>query len=73
VAFTEEPPIFPVASSGERHVEFGIALAAGKRVCIVGPRETMFHHLMSAERYATVADLVAGLDHSAPSSASSTV
>lgn len=61
VAFTEEPPIFPVASSGERHVEFGIALATGKRLCIVGPRETIFHHLLSAERYATVADLVTGL------------
>lgn len=61
VAFTEEAPIFPVASSGERHVEFGIALATGKRLCIVGPRETVFHHLLSAERYATVADLVAGL------------
>ena len=35
VAFTEEPPIFPVSSSGERHVEFGIALATGKRLCIV--------------------------------------
>jgi hypothetical protein len=61
VAFTEEPPIFPVASSGERHVEFGIALATGKRLCIVGPRETVFHHLLSAERYATVADLIEGL------------
>lgn len=61
VAFTEEPSIFPVTSSGERHVEFGIALATGKRLCIVGPRETIFHHLLSAERYATVADLVAGL------------
>ena len=68
VAFTEESPIFPVAQSGERHVEFGIAVATGKRVCIVGPRETTFHHLLSAERYATVTDLVAGLGHSAPSS-----
>jgi hypothetical protein len=66
VAFTEEPPIFPVASSGERHVEFGIALAAGKRLCIVGPRETVFHHLLSAERYATVADLLAALAGSEP-------
>jgi hypothetical protein len=61
VAFTEEPPIFPVGSSGERHVEFGIALATGKRLCVVGPHETIFHHLLSAERYATVTDLVAGL------------
>jgi hypothetical protein len=68
VAFTESPPIFPVASSGERHVEFGIALATGKRLCIVGPRETTFHHLLSAERYATVSDLVAGLDETAAAS-----
>jgi len=77
VAFTEEPPIFPVASSGECHVEFGIALATGKRLCVVGPRETIFHHLLSAERYATVADLVAGLaapaplEHAAPAPSSS--
>ncbi|HXT99649.1 MAG TPA: hypothetical protein VN903_01565, partial [Polyangia bacterium] len=41
VAFTEEPSRDTGrADSGDRHVEFGIALAAGKRLCVVGPRET---------------------------------
>jgi hypothetical protein len=62
VAFTEEPAGNSLgAGSGERHVEIGIALASGKRVCVVGPRETIFHHLLSVESYASVADLVAGL------------
>ena len=33
----------------------------GKRLCIVGPRENIFHHLLAVEAYATVADLIAGL------------
>jgi hypothetical protein len=62
VSFTEERTGDAAgAGSGERHVEFGIALAAGKRLCVVGPRETVFHHLLSVEAYASVADLVAGL------------
>lgn len=30
---------------GGRHVEFGMALALGKANFIIGPRETVFHHL----------------------------
>jgi nucleoside 2-deoxyribosyltransferase len=30
---------------GGRHVEFGIALALGKRIIVVGERENIFHHL----------------------------
>lgn len=41
VAFTEQPR--SVASRGGRHVEFGLALALGKRMWIVGPRENLFH------------------------------
>lgn len=62
VSFTEDPNLnVPWAARGGRHVEFGVALATGKRLCIVGPRENIFHHLLSVEAYATVADLVAGL------------
>jgi hypothetical protein len=62
VSFTDEPnSIVGGAARGERHVAFGIALGAGKRVYIVGPRENIFHHLFAVERYATVAELVAGL------------
>jgi nucleoside 2-deoxyribosyltransferase len=34
---------------GGRHVEFGIALALGKRVIVVGERENIFHHLPQVE------------------------
>jgi hypothetical protein len=62
VLFTEEPaPDSPGGTRGGRHVEFGVALATGKRLCLVGPRENIFHHLLSVEAYATVADLVTGL------------
>ena len=30
---------------GGRHVEFGMALALGKNIVIVGPKENIFHHL----------------------------
>jgi hypothetical protein len=36
---------------GGRHVEFGWALAAGKRVIVVGPREHVFHTLPQVEWY----------------------
>src|SRR4029079_13196343 len=62
VTFTERPERNVAwAARGGRHVEFGIALATGKRLCIVGPRENIFHHLLAVEAFATVADLVAGL------------
>ena len=62
VTFTEQPErSVSWAARGGRHVEFGIALACGKRLCVVGPRENVFHHLPSVEVYATVAELVAGL------------
>ena len=62
VTFTEQPERGVAwAARGGRHVEFGIALACGKRLCVVGPRENVFHHLPSVEVYATVADLIVGL------------
>ena len=46
VLFTEEPTAHvPFAARGGRHVEFGYALRAGKRMFIVGPRENIFHEL----------------------------
>ena len=66
VAFTEEPTEqVSWAARGGRHVEFGIAVAKDKRLCIVGPRENVFHHLPEVEQYATIEDLVAGLADSA--------
>jgi hypothetical protein len=62
VSFTEEPAAgVPWSARGGRHVEFGLALATGKRLCIVGPRENIFHYLPSVEVYATLDDLVRAL------------
>ena len=39
------------STTGGRHVELGIALAAGKRVILVGPVENIFQTLPQIERY----------------------
>jgi hypothetical protein len=44
VLFTEDPLVG--VPRGARHVEFGMALASGKAVAIVGPRENVFHWLL---------------------------
>lgn len=46
VCFTE--PERSTASRGGRHVEYGIALALGKRLLVVGPAENIFHTLADA-------------------------
>ena len=51
VSLMEEPRNL---SRGGRHVEFGIALAAKHRLCIIGPRETVFHHHPSVEQFDSV-------------------
>ena len=45
--FTEKPR--GTNSRGGRHVEFGIALSAGKKVVVIGPRENVFHCLPIVE------------------------
>jgi hypothetical protein len=40
-------------SRGGRHIEFGMALGLGKRLTIIGPRETVFHHLDEIEWFQT--------------------
>ena len=35
--------------NGGRHVEFGMALALGRRIILVGRREHIFHHLPEVE------------------------
>ena len=52
-------------SRGGRHVEFGFALARGYRMIIVGPRETVFHHLPQVEHFDTHVDLVAAMQKEA--------
>jgi hypothetical protein len=51
ISFTEPPR--SEASRGGRHVEFGIALARGARVIVVGHRENIFHWLPQVEFYTT--------------------
>ena len=40
-------------SRGGRHVEFGYAMGRGKRLIIIGPRETVFHHAPNVEHFDT--------------------
>jgi hypothetical protein len=47
ISFTEAPRT--AASRGGRHVEYGIALARGARVIVVGHRENIFHWLPQVE------------------------
>jgi len=64
VSFTEPPTAgVPWAARGGRHVEFGVALMAGKRLCVVGPRENLFHYLPPVEIYRNTAELIEGLAH----------
>lgn len=51
INFTEPPR--SNANRGGRHVEYGIALAHGARVMVVGYRENLFHWLPQAEFYET--------------------
>lgn len=47
ISFTEPPR--SKANRGGRHVEYGIALARGVRVIVVGYRENIFHWLPQVE------------------------
>lgn len=51
ISFTEQPR--SSSGKGGRHVEFGAAMALGKRCIVVGPRENVFHCLPGVEVYAT--------------------
>jgi len=47
-------------SRGGRHVEFGYAMALYKHLTIIGPRETVFHHLGAVEHFDTIDDFKKG-------------
>ena len=53
---------------GGRHVEFGLGLAWGKRMLLVGVTEHLFHTLPSVEAYPTWSDALAGLENGRPPS-----
>jgi len=44
---------------GGRHIEFGVALGLGKMLTIIGPRETVFHHLDEVACFDSVDDFKA--------------
>ena len=50
IAFSEEPRAGG-ASRGGRHVEFGMALAWGKALAVVGPRENVFHTMPTVRHF----------------------
>ncbi len=60
VAFTEQPRTS--LSRGGRHVELGYALAAGKRVVVVGPLEHIFCWLPQLESYDTWSQALRSLE-----------
>lgn len=39
---------------GGKHVEFGIAIGAGKRICVLGQKQNVFHWLLRIEEYNNV-------------------
>ena len=51
ILFSEHPDSH--SKRGGRHVEFGIALALGKQIIVVGPRENIFHCLPQIRRFFT--------------------
>ncbi len=55
VSLMEEPRS---NSRGGRHVEFGIAVGLGKILYIIGPRETVFHHLPEVKHFDTVEEFL---------------
>lgn len=47
-------------TGGGRHVEFGYALARGKRLIVIGERENVFHHWPAVEVYPTLESWLEG-------------
>jgi hypothetical protein len=62
ISFTEAPGD---GSRGGRHVEFGLAIAWGKRLIVVGYRENLFHHLPSVEFFKSQWDMLRSLGEAA--------
>ena len=60
ISFTEKSRTSST-SRGGRHVEFGVAVAAGKRCVVVGFRENVFHCLPQVEFYETWPEAFASL------------
>lgn len=44
--------------TGGRHWETGYAYAHGVKIIIVGPRESVFHHLLPVQQYNTIEEMI---------------
>lgn len=44
--------------TGGRHWETGYAYAMGRKVIVVGPRESVFHHLLDVQQYDTIEEMI---------------
>ena len=64
VSFTEGPGTG--VTRGGRHVEFGMAVALGKRLLVVGPRETIFHTLPQVQHFEDWGGALAALRAGSP-------
>ncbi len=59
LALTENPKArHPRYTTGGRHVEVGYALAKGKDLVVVGPRENVFHYLPDVVQFNTLQEAV---------------
>lgn len=56
VAFTEPPGATAGRGRGGRHVELGLAIATGRYVVVVGPRENIFYWLPEVRHFDTWAE-----------------
>ena len=64
IAFTEDyrNGVPAGAARGGRHVEWGLAMAWGKNLFVVGPRENVFHWVKGATQVDNIELLYAGLE-----------
>lgn len=56
VFFSEDPKIG--TPRGGRHVEFGYAYAAGKKMVVIGEPENIFHYLTDVYVYPTIREFI---------------
>jgi hypothetical protein len=59
VLFTENlPKKVRFSTRGDRHVAFGYALKAGRKLFVVGPQESLFHGLPNVLRFDEVDEMI---------------
>ena len=57
ILFFAEDPLVGTPRGG-RHVEFGYAIASGKRLCVVGGAENIFHYLPRVEHFNSIESFI---------------